>query len=113
MDSTLKFTGVDKTALKLTAGRGVNLVIASAIQQLNDDGNVDYVPMFATIKGTIKSHKLSPITRQGKLEPEIDINLSYYKLEINNVNLYEIDQANAVCMIDGNDLMAGVKSIIG
>lgn len=113
MSTTIKFLGVDKTALKLKAGKGINLVLAAAIQIVDENDNSGEMALFANIKGTIKSHKLGTVGPNGKLEPEIEINLSYFKLEIDNDVLYEIDQRNEVLVLDGEDLRAGVNAIIG
>lgn len=113
MSTTIKFLGVDKTALKLKTGKGINLVLAAAIQIVDENDNSGEMALFANIKGTIKSHKLGTVGPNGKLEPEIEINLSYFKLEIDNDVLYEIDQRNEVLVLDGEDLRAGVNAIIG
>lgn len=113
MSTTIKFLGVDKTALKLKAGKGINLVLAAAIQIVDENDNSGEMALFANIKGTIKSHKIGTVGPNGKLEPEIEINLSYFKLEIDNDVLYEIDQRNEVLVLDGEDLRAGVNAIIG
>lgn len=113
MSTTIKFLGVDKTALKLRAGKGINLVLAAAIQALDENDNAAEIGLFANVKGTIKSHKLGTIGPNGKLEPEIEINLSYFKLEIDGIVLYEIDQKNRILIVDGEDLRAGINAIIG
>lgn len=113
MTTTMKFLGVDKTSLKLKAGKGINLVLAAAIQALDENDNASEIGMFANVKGTIKSHKFGTIGANGKLEPEIEINLSYFKLEIDGTILYEIDQKNQILIIDGEDLRAGINAIIG
>lgn len=113
MSTTIKFLGVDKTALKLKAGKGINLVLAAAIQIVDENDNSGEMALFANIKGTIKSHKIGTVGPNGKLEPEIEINLSYFKLEIDNDVLYEIDQRNEVLVLDGEDLRAGINAIIG
>lgn len=112
MSTTLKFLGVDKTALKLKIGKKVDLVVAAAIQQENED-EIGEIALYATIRGVIKDHKFGEISSGGKLEPEITINLSYFKLEIDDNVLYEIDQKNSVLIVDGEDLRAGINAIIG
>lgn len=113
MSTTIKFLGFDKTALKLKAGKGVNLVLAAAIQALDENDNTTQVALYANVKGTIKSHKLGTIGLNGKLEPEIEINLSYFKLEIDGSILYEIDQRNKILIVDGEDLRAKINAITG
>lgn len=113
MSTTIKFLGFDKTALKLKAGKGVNLVLAAAIQALDENDNTTQVALYANVKGTIKSHKLGTIGLNGKLEPEIEINLSYFKLEIGGNILYEIDQRNKILIVDGEDLREKINAITG
>ena len=113
MSTSIKFLGVDKTALKLRAGKGINLVLAAAIQVLDENDNATEIGLFANVKGTIKTHKLGTVGQNGKLEPEIEVNLSYFKLEIDGSILYEIDQRNRILIVDGEDLRAGINAIIG
>lgn len=113
MTTTMKFLGVDETALKIRAGKGINLILAAAIQVLDENENSSEIPLYATIKGTVKSHKFGNIGPNGKLEPEVEINLTYFKLEINGKIQYEIDQRNNALILDGEDLRAGVKAILG
>ncbi|WP_297487445.1 phage major tail tube protein [uncultured Cetobacterium sp.] len=112
MTTTMKFLGVDKTGLKLTAGKKINLILAAVIQK-EDDEKIGEIGLYVTIKGSIKSHKFGEVAQNGKLEPEIEINLSYFKLEIDKEIIYEIDQKNTVLIVEGEDLRAGINAIIG
>lgn len=111
MGTTIKFLGLHKTALRLKAGKGVNLVLAAAIQVLDENDNLSEIAMFTNVRGTIKSHKFGVVGSNGKLEPEIEINLTYFKIEVDGDVLYEIDQKNKIMIIDGEDLRAGINAI--
>lgn len=109
--TTIKFLGLDKAALKLKTGKRVNLVLSAAVQMVVDN-NIKSVPVYGTFRGTIKKHDLGEITSGGKFEPEIEINLIYFKLEIDNEPQYEIDQINNILFIDGENLRADIDAIV-
>ena len=51
--------------------------------------------------------------RGNKNEPELEFSLTYYKLELEDTVLYEIDKFNKKAIVDGEDLYAPTSSILG
>lgn len=108
---SLKIRGVDVDAITLIQKNKINLVLAAAIQVDGDE--LSWIPVVATIKGSASSFKMGEITKGGKLEPEMELNLDYYKLEIKGKIINEIDQDNNVVFVDGRDIYDGIKSVLG
>ena len=107
----LKISGVDKKSLQLLQKNKVSLVLAAAVQK--DEDELGWTPVIATVKGSVKSFKMGEVTKGGKFEPEIELNLTYYKLEVDEEVIYEIDQINNVMIIDGKDINDGIRAAIG
>ncbi|WP_281699707.1 phage major tail tube protein [Cetobacterium somerae] len=111
MNMSLKIRGVDVDAIDLIQKNKINLVLAAAIQVDGDE--LSWIPVVATVKGSTSSFKMGEITKGGKLEPELELNLDYYKLEIKGKVINEIDQDNNVVVVDGRDIYEGIKSVLG
>lgn len=111
MTMSLKIRGVDIDAIDLIQKNKINLVLAAAIQVDGDE--LSWIPVIATIKGSTSSFKMGEIAKGGKLEPEMELNLDYYKLEIKGKVINEIDQDNNVVVVDGRDIYGGIKSVLG
>ncbi|MGL5123267.1 MAG: phage major tail tube protein [Fusobacteriaceae bacterium] len=113
MSLTLKFRGMAKNNIK-TKGKSVGLVITAAIQG-RDKQNHEAITqkVLITVKGTIKSSKEGEISKGGKIEPERTLSLTYYKLEVDGDVHYEIDVFNQIAVIDGENILEAVNSILG
>ncbi|MBC2855361.1 phage major tail tube protein [Cetobacterium sp. 2A] len=111
LSMSLKIRGVDKEAISILKKNKVTLVLAAAVQVDGDD--LSYLTIVATVKGSVKSFKMGEISKAGKLEPEMELNLDYYKLEINDEVIHEIDQINNTLVIDGRDIYDGIKAALG
>lgn len=110
---TLKFRGMAKNTLK-TKGKPINLVAIAVIQ--GRDGQTHEVvtqKLVVTCRGQIKSSKEGDLSKGGKIEPERVLALTYYKAEIDGEVQYELDVFNRKAVIDGEDVLAAVNSILG
>lgn len=66
----------------------------------------------ATVKGNVKMLE-NPDGEAGKAaETSLEIAVSAYTLEVGGTKLIEIDAKNMICIIDGKDLLADMRSHI-
>jgi P2 family phage contractile tail tube protein len=113
MSVTLKFRGMSKNTLK-TRGKPINLVAVAVLQ--GRDGQTHDVmtqKLVVSMKGQIKSSKEGELSKGGKVEPERVLSLTYYKLEIDGEVQNEIDVFNRKVVIDGEDVLAAINTMLG
>lgn len=108
----LKFTGISKD-IKFSQGKTINLIIKAEINTIDDsthDNNNQ--PLAVSVKGKIKKRTGGELGRSVKNEPEIEIALTYYKLEVSGEVIHEIDVFGKIAIIDGEDLYKTTKSLL-
>jgi len=89
------------------------LIIKAEINTIDDSTHDnDNQVLTASIKGKVKKRTGGELGRAVKNEPEIEIALTYYKLEISGEVIHEIDVFGKKALIDGEDLYETTKSLL-
>ena len=112
LEASFVTTGVRREAMKyygLADQTACNAVFRGAFKGLA--GKV--TPVIATLRGLLKELDMGDWKPGDKAENKYAIALQYYKLEIDNRVMYEIDMVNCVRVIDGVDQMADVRNALG
>lgn len=112
MTLQLKFTGISKN-INLGAGKILNLVIQASTGGIETDTHeMEEKKIEISCKGHVKKRTGGELGRGSKNEPEVEIALSYYKLEIDGEVSAEIDVFNRIATVDGEDVYQKTKSIL-
>lgn len=93
-----------------TSTGGVLLRFAGALQAADSTG---VTSLEVTVRGFHKEMDPGKAEAGGKTEIQVVSSLSYYKLELNKQPIIEIDFVNMIEIVNGVDLMAGIKEAIG
>ena len=112
LEASFVTTGVRREAMKyfgLADQTACNAVFRGAFKGLA--GKV--TPVIAKLRGLLKELDMGDWKPGDKAENKYAIALQYYKLEIDNRVMYEIDMVNCVRVIDGVDQMADVRNALG
>ena len=112
LEASFVTTGVRREAMKyfgLADQTACNAVFRGAFKGLA--GKV--TPVIATMRGLLKELDMGDWKPGDKAENKYAMALQYYKLEIDNRVMYEIDMVNCVRVIDGVDQMADVRNALG
>lgn len=93
----------------VTEGSRVPLTVREALESY--DGTV--TPVVHTVRGKIT--ELDPGTsKPGELPPlKATMSLTYYKMQHGDRVIHEIDVENMVRVIDGVDVLAGIRAALG
>lgn len=109
----MKFMGLTSN-VGFSRGKTVSLVITSAISSYNKETHEEeQKKLVCSIKGKLQKRTGGELGRGNKNEPELEFSLTYYKLELEDTVLYEIDKFNKKAIVDGEDLYAPTSSILG
>lgn len=110
---TMKFTGISKS-FNFDSYKVLDLIITAAVSVKDTETQEDeFIKVVCSVKGKIKKRTGGEFGKGNKNEPEIEIALTYYKLEVDGDIIYEIDKTAKKVVIDGDDVYAGIKNILG
>lgn len=109
----IPFRTLMDTSFSLMKNRGRTLVLRAAQQSYDvTTGKVSYRPLKITIKYIPKALELGKLAPGAMTESKNTIEVLYIKIEENNRVLLELDKLNFIYVIDGEDLLADVRSFI-
>ena len=112
MEASWTTTGVRREALKffgLSDQTSCNAVFRGSFRGRKGD----ITPVIATLRGMLKEVDMGDWKPGDKAELKHAMAVHYYKLEIDNRVIYEIDMVNCVRVIDGVDQLADERNAIG
>lgn len=93
----------------VTQGALVPFVARAALESF--DGTVTAV--VHTMRGRINKIDNGTMKSGDKAPMNVELQLSYYKLQHGTRVLHEIDVENMICVIDGRDVLAAQRAAIG
>ena len=73
-------------------------------------GGTDYVPVKIVVRGKATTSSLGKLVKGKKGEPEIELEILYIKVMINNRTTLELDKLNFKFAINGKDMLAKIRS---
>lgn len=87
------------------------LTLRGSMQVMNSaTGGTDYVPVKIVVRGKATTSSLGKLVKGKKGEPEIELEILYLKVMINNKTTLELDKLNSVFAVNGKDMLAKVRS---
>lgn len=87
------------------------LTLRGSMQVMNSaTGGTDYVPVKIVVRGKATTSSLGKFVKGKKGEPEIELEILYLKVMINNKATLELDKLNSVFAVNGKDMLAKVRS---
>lgn len=109
----MKFTGPTAN-IGFSKQKTTSLIITSAIATYNKETHEEeQKKLVCSIKGKLQKRTGGELGKAVKNEPELEFSVTYYKLEIDDVVIYEIDKFNKKAIVDGEDLYSATNSILG
>jgi len=111
MDADFTMKGMDADTLKLfgvVEGNDVPLTFRGALH--GEGGTVE--PMVATMRGVITKVELGSL-KVGENTTKFNMNVRYFKLELNGEVIYDIDVMTNTIIINGVDQTADIRSALG
>jgi len=62
--------------------------------------------------GRVKSFNPGKVEKGEAMEATITMELTYIMIEVDGVQLLEVDKLNGIYKVNGNDMLAGVNSLV-
>ena len=73
-------------------------------------GETGYYPVKIVVRGKASTTSLGKIVKGKKGEPEIELEILYIKIMINNKTTLELDKLNFKFVLNGKDMLAKIRS---
>ncbi len=89
------------------------LTLRGAMQCMDPvTGDTDYYPIKIVIRGKASTTSLGKLVKGKKGEPEIELEVLYIKVLINNKTRLELDKLNFKYVLNGVDMLAKIRSMV-
>ena len=87
------------------------LTLRGSMQVMNSaTGGTDYVPVKIVTRGKSTTSSMGKLSKGKKGEPEIEMEVLYLKVMINNKITLELDKLNFKYVLNGKDMLAKIRS---
>lgn len=87
------------------------LTLRGSMQVMDSStGGTDYVPVKIVVRGKATNSSLGKLSKGKKGEPEIEMEILYLKVMINNKTTLELDKLNFKFVLNGKDMLAKIRS---
>ena len=74
------------------------------------DPTTGYYPVKIVVRGKATNTNLGKATKGKKMEPEVELEVLYIKIQINNKTTLELDKLNFKFVLNGKDMLAKIRS---
>ncbi|MCL2829433.1 MAG: phage major tail tube protein [Betaproteobacteria bacterium] len=112
MEASFALAGMSQDALKFF-GLADQAAFSGAFRGAYKNTKGETVAAVATLRGQLQEVDHGDWKPGDKAETKMTAALEYYKLEISDKAIYEIDVPNMVRIIDGKDQLADVRKALG
>lgn len=90
----------------------VCLTIRAAQQVYDKDGGYVFKGLRVVERGRVKSFKPGKVEKGESMDASVTLELTYLLIEVDGVKVTEIDKLNGVYIVNGEDILAGVKELV-
>jgi P2 family phage contractile tail tube protein len=115
IEARIKFNSVypDFVALAADPFTSRTVIVRAPYQVWTQDGVAKTAPLKAEMKGFFKEWDTAKFKKSDSAEAEATLSVIYYKLEVDDVEIVEIDTLNNIYKIKGEDKLIDYRSSIG
>ena len=114
MTVTINWRVLENASFKLARQEVHHIDFRGSIQRINKKtGTYDQVPVKVTVRGLPKNTPLGSLAKGSTMDNSNELEVVYLKVMYDGKTVVEIDKFNYVCMIDGVDYLAKVRSNLG
>ena len=73
-------------------------------------GETGYYPVKNVVRGKASTSNMGKVVKGKKMEPEVELEILYIKIQINNKTVLELDKLNFKYVLNGVDMLAKIRS---
>lgn len=95
----------------VNSASGVQLTLRGSMQFMDPTtGVTSHYPIKVVIRGKCKKYSLGKMTKGKKMDPSVELEILYIKIDVNNKSVVELDKANFKYVVNGVDLLEKIRS---
>ena len=114
MATTITFRTITEDGVALNAQKSHEIEFRGSMQVYDaGDGQYQTVPVRVVMRGVPKRSGLGSLEVGSTTDTEVELELTYLKIVISDVEKLEIDKYNFKFVVDGTDHLASVRSDLG
>lgn len=115
MSSTIKMNGLYADFHSMTANpnKMVSLMVRANQKGRDGYGNIYEEPVTLFLRGWFSGRKVGELKSSEGTNPEYVMEVFYYRLAVNGLDLEEMDIENCIHRVDGVDILADYRSNLG
>jgi len=115
MQSTIKMNGFyeDFHALTADSNRMVGLMVRANQKSRDGYGNITDEPVTLFLRGWFSSRKVGELKSSEGTNPEYVMEVFYYRLVVNGIDVEEMDIENGIHRVAGVDILADFRANLG
>ena len=73
-------------------------------------GETGYYPVKIVVRGKASTSNMGKVVKGKKMEPEVELEILYIKIQNNNKTVLELDKLNFKYVLNGVDMLAKIRS---
>ena len=73
-------------------------------------GETGYYPVKIVVRGKASTSNMGKVVKGKKMEPEVELEILYIKIQINNKTVMELDKLNFKFVLNGVDMLTKIRS---
>nr|WP_325300171.1 phage major tail tube protein [uncultured Dysosmobacter sp.] len=73
-------------------------------------GETGYYPIKIVVRGKASTSTLGKVVKGKKMEAEVEMEIMYIKIQINDTTVLELDKLNFKYVLNGEDMLAKIRS---
>ena len=87
------------------------LTLRASMQCMDpSSGETGYYPVKIVVRGKASTSNMGKVVKGKKMEPEVELEILYIKIQINNKTVLELDKLNFKYVLNGVDMLAKIRS---
>ena len=91
----------------------VQLTLRQSVQVIDPKtGATDYQPIRIVVRGKATTTSLGKVAKGKKMESEVELEIIYIKIQINNKTKLELDKLNFKFVLNGKDMLKKIRKQI-
>ena len=115
MEAKIKWNSLYKDVLVKSANpfKAVSIQCRGSLEEYDSSGRASEKPAIAYLTGIFKETPGGNFKQHEPVKGDSSMSISYYKLTIDNEDIYEIDVTANIFKVNGEDILANYRSNIG
>lgn len=113
MEQEIQFNTLYSSAMDMLSPLStVNLTFRAAQQVYDKTGGYAFKSLRIVQMGRVKKFNPGKLEKGEAMEASVKLELTYMLIEVDGKTLLEIDKLNAVYVVNGEDMLAGVRDMV-